>query len=266
MANRGWLLAGVLAVICVGACNSDKPSPFATKPAAAGSAGSGAIAGSAAPTASAGSATATAASTAPAASATAVDAGLIEEPLQVGETVWTRAEAWGDNHARRGKIVKINANGTYRLSFTDTDDADMDAASLSRTKAMPPAVTGLQVGDRVDGLWSDNRWYPGKVGAVNADGTYAINFDDGDKAALDAHHVRRRKVSTGHAASTKAGGKPCNEGNYYTRCDEYHCFNLNQDDHNCGACGHQCPKTARTCVNSQCKCLSGSYDSDGDCI
>jgi hypothetical protein len=152
-----------------------------------------------------------------------------------------------------------------------SDAKDWPVNSVSRNKPAPITVANdggpaLQVGDRVDGLWSDNRWYPAKVGAVNADGTYSINFDDGDKAAMDASHVRRRKASVGRASSAKAGDKPCWEGNRWTRCDPDHCFNLFTDDHNCGACGHECPKTARTCANGQCRCLSESYDSEGNCM
>ncbi len=254
MAHRGWLLAGVLAVgFAVGCKKSD------TKEAAAGSAApvGSAAAGSAA---SGGAVSGSAAVT-----ATPVDAAPAEEPLKVGETVWTKAEAWGDNHARRGKILKINANGTYRLSFEDTDDADMDAASLSRTKPGPKTVANdggpaLQVGDAVDGLWSDNRWYPGKIGKINDDGTYFINFNDGDKAALDASHVRRRKAASGGGSSKAAGGEPCNEGPDWTRCPGIGCHRLTTDNQNCGACGHHCAAN-NTCKNGTCVC----NDSDGDC-
>ena len=308
MAHGGWWLAGVLAVVF--ACNSDKPSPFATKPSSPSS-GSAASAGSATGSAPTGSAAGSSAVTTASADVFAVDdviwslwangfayRGKIlainkdgsyqvqwdglgrndhwdasrakrdkptEDPVKVGERVWSLPDMWEDNRPRQGKILRINADGTYRMSWDDTDDTNTAKEWLSRNKPPPPSVTGLKVGERVDGLWSDNRWYPGKAGSVNADGTYFINFDDGDKAALDGQHVRRRKAATGGGSSKAAGGKPCNEGNYYTRCDEYHCFNLSQDDHNCGACGNQCPKNARTCVNSECKCLSGTYDSDGDC-
>merc|ERR1712216_918435 len=40
---------------------------------------------------------------------------------------------------------------------------------------------GLKVGDKVDAKWTNGRFYKGKVATVNADGTYNIDFDDGDK-------------------------------------------------------------------------------------
>jgi hypothetical protein len=130
---------------------------------------------------------------------------------------------------------------------------------------MPPAVTGLQVGDRVDGLWSDNRWYPGKVGAVNADGTYAINFDDGDKAALDAHHVRRRKGSGGGGASKAASGKQCHEGPDWTDCPGIGCHKLSTDNSNCGACFHGC-RADQTCNDGVCGCHTYEHiDEQGRC-
>ncbi len=46
------------------------------------------------------------------------------------------------------------------------------------------AITGgwsLEVGDRVEAKWNErNVHYPGKITAVNTDGTFAVAFDDGD--------------------------------------------------------------------------------------
>jgi retinol-binding protein 3 len=50
----------------------------------------------------------------------------------------------------------------------------------------------LKVGDAVLGQWIDGNWYPGKVGVINADGTYRVNYDDGDVSpSLAASQVRR---------------------------------------------------------------------------
>jgi hypothetical protein len=250
MAHRGWLLAGVLAVVLVVACNSDKPSPFATKSAAAGSA------------APAGSASATGSGSAAVVAAVPVDAAPAEEPFKIGEQIWS---LWDDGRAHHGKIKRINTDGSFRISWDETDDSDWPANLVSRTKPAPPAVTGLQVGDRVDGLWSDNRWYPGKVGAVNPDGTYAINFDDGDKAALDGHHVRRRKAAGGGGASKAAGAKQCHAGPDWTDCPGIGCHKLSTDNSNCGACFHGC-RADQTCNDGVCGCHTYEHiDEQGRC-
>lgn len=304
-------MAGVLGIVF--ACNSDKPSPFATKSSAAGSA---TPAGSAAAGSAAGSA-------APASGSAAVATGSgstafkvgdsfwslwgngfaysgkvlainddgsyqvqwdgqgrndhwdanralrekpAENPIKVGERAWTTPDMWEDNHARQGEVLRINANGTYRLSYADTDDSDVAKEYLRRDKPVPPPVTGLQVGDRVDGLWSDNRWYPGKVGAVNADGTYLVNFDDGDKAALDGHHLRRRKATTGGGGSSKAaGGEPCPEGPGWTRCKDWGCQKLSSSNQHCGSCSNSC-RGDQTCNNGVCGCHSYEHlDENGRC-
>ena len=43
------------------------------------------------------------------------------------------------------------------------------------------ALAPLKVGDQVTAQWTTGTWYSAKVAAVNADGTFNINFDDGDK-------------------------------------------------------------------------------------
>src|SRR5207248_1629738 len=75
------------------------------------------------------------------------------------------------------------------------------------------AAASFKVGDVVDGQWSDDAWYPGKIGAVNKDGTYRINYDDGDVSpALPAARVRARPTAkakeptAGQATFAKLGG------------------------------------------------------------
>jgi hypothetical protein len=60
-----------------------------------------------------------------------------ENPVKVGERVWTTPDMWEDNRARQGKILRINADGTFRLSFADTDDATFAKEYLRREKPAP---------------------------------------------------------------------------------------------------------------------------------
>jgi D-alanyl-D-alanine carboxypeptidase len=54
------------------------------------------------------------------------------------------------------------------------------------------AEAALKVGDVVFGQWTDGNWYLGKIAASNSDGTYAVNYDDGDVSpSLSASQVRR---------------------------------------------------------------------------
>ena len=53
-------------------------------------------------------------------------------------------------------------------------------------KAPRASVTGFCVGDRVRAKWKNGYRFPGKIDAVNADGTYAVQYDDGDYEARQA--------------------------------------------------------------------------------
>lgn len=246
-------MACMLAITFVAACKKSN------EPAAAGSAGSG----SASVSASAGSGSA---------AASVVDGGGInaasaEAPFQVGEVVWS---LWDDGKAHRGKLLAINADGTYQIQW-DGAEGRNDQWPAEFVKREKPAETaaavgGFKVGDAVMGQWSDKKWYPGKIAAVNADSTYRVEFKDGDVAPTQpAALIRPRNAQSGGGRAVAAGSKACSEGTNYTRCGAS-CFNLQTNNSNCGACGNQCPKTARTCVSGKCTCMSGSYDSDGDCI
>ena len=43
--------------------------------------------------------------------------------------------------------------------------------------ASPGATAALKDGDPVFGQWTDGNWYPGKIAKLNADGTYAVNYN-----------------------------------------------------------------------------------------
>jgi retinol-binding protein 3 len=62
----------------------------------------------------------------------------------------------------------------------------------------PPPTTApatYAVGDVVFGQWTDDQWYPGKIGAINADGTYRVDYDDGDVSpSLPASKVKVLQV------------------------------------------------------------------------
>lgn len=256
MANRGFWVASSIAIVFVVACKKSN------EPAQGGSAGSGSAVVSA-----------SAVAAAPVVDAGAlIDAASANPPFQVGEVAWA---LWKDGKAHRGKVLGINADGTYPIQWDSGEKDDRwPAEFLTREKPVEAGAAdagaadagGWKVGDRVMGQWSDKKWYPGKIAAVNADGTYRVEFKDGDVAPTQpATLIRAPNAPSSGGGAAASGGKACNEGSEYTRCGGS-CFNLKTNNSNCGACGNQCPKTARTCVSGKCTCMSGSYDSDGDCL
>lgn len=111
--------------------------------------------------------------------------------------------------------------------------------------APPPAAPSWKVGDRIQGKWSDGRWYNGKISAVNIDGTWNIAYDDGDVSNhFKAERIRARN-SGGSSAGGHSGGTasnanaPCPGPGLTRRCGGV-CVNIQEDDNNCGSCGTRC--------------------------
>lgn len=63
--------------------------------------------------------------------------------------------------------------------------ADVSAEGKAAPKPAPAtkaAANGaFKAGDRVDAVWTDDVYYEAKVAKANADGTYAVDFDDGSQ-------------------------------------------------------------------------------------
>ena len=74
----------------------------------------------------------------------------------------------------RGTIAAAHPNGTYDLSYEDGDQEAGVEAELVR----PLPTLGARVEARFQG---GTTYYGGAVAQTNADGTYSIQYDDGDR-------------------------------------------------------------------------------------
>ena len=96
-------------------------------------------------------------------------------------------------------------------------------ASASATAADPytsSAAVDFREGDKVEGNFRGRgRWYPGKVGRVRLNGTFDIDYDDGEKeAGVEKSMLRaigQPARSTSAPADFREGDKV--EGNYRGR-------------------------------------------------
>eukprot|EP00605_Chrysophyceae_sp_TOSAG23-4_P002649 GSChrysophyteH1.ASY1.ANO1.2925.1 assembled CDS len=125
-----------------------------------------------------------------------------------------------------GKISRVRANGTYDIDYDDGEKETGLQSDLVRSKeaASSPARTAapeLREGDKVEGNYRGRgRWYPGKISRVRANGTYDIDYDDGEKeTGLQSDLVRSKEAASSPARTAapelREGDKV--EGNYRGR-------------------------------------------------
>lgn len=97
----------------------------------------------------------------------------------------------------KGAIAAVNADGTYDINYDDGDKESNVTEAYVRLQAAAPAAgaAAFKAGDLIEAHWKGGQvWWKGKIAAVNADGTYNINFDDGDKESnVPAASVRARQ-------------------------------------------------------------------------
>ncbi len=128
---------------------------------------------------------------------------------------------------------------------SDGGGATVNTGSAAIAMGTPAATQEWKVGDKIQGKWSDGRWYNGKISAVNDDHTWNIKYDDGDVSNhFKADRIRARQTSSntggggggGHAG---AGNAPCPGPGLTRRCGGV-CVNIQEDNNNCGSCGTRC--------------------------
>lgn len=126
---------------------------------------------------------------APQAQAPAVVAPVAKYP------VGTKIEAkWKGGSFYKGTIAAFNADGTYAVNYDDGDkESSVKESNIKLQEVVP--VLSYKVGDKVEAHWKGGQtWWKGTIATVNADGTYNINFDDGDKETnLAATSIRPRQ-------------------------------------------------------------------------
>ncbi|KAG5192664.1 hypothetical protein JKP88DRAFT_173091 [Tribonema minus] len=117
-----------------------------------------------------------------------------ETPLQVGDKIEARYR--GRERYFKGEVRRVNRDGTYDIDYDDGEKELGVAAALVRAQvllleAAAPGSPGRRGGDAAAALREGNRvearyrgrarYYPGKVRRANRDGTYDIDYDDGEK-------------------------------------------------------------------------------------
>lgn len=129
----------------------------------------------------------------------------------------------------KATVERENSDGTYYLVYADGDKERAVDKSLIRRlvgasseskkdeNSVSEEVMTHRVGDEVEARYKGGRkWYPGKIRAVNLDGTYDVRYKDGDSERdVKAAFVRRvggtaaepaRDISVGDKVEGRFGG------------------------------------------------------------
>lgn len=173
-------------------------------------------------------------------------------PYKVGD----RAEAVSaDSGLYAATIISVTGD-TYGV-VADTDGSTWDKLTVKKLRPLPGKP--LKAGTKVWGQWTTGSWYPGKITALNKDGTFKVTYDDGDSSpALTRAQIGYRE------AVASSGGSAGSEGNcpgpgIVRRCNGV-CTPIQDNDQNCGGCGDIC-NAGFHCQGLFCRDASGNLGS-----
>ncbi|RLN64318.1 hypothetical protein BBJ29_004232 [Phytophthora kernoviae] len=113
--------------------------------------------------------------------------------FRVGQSVKARYK--GGKKLFAGKIKKVHSDGTYDIRYEDGDeekrvkadhieasgDTNIDGEERGAVKGAASRTKALTVGKKVKARYKrGKRLFPGKISRVHSDGTYDIDYDDGE--------------------------------------------------------------------------------------
>ncbi len=174
-------------------------------------------------------------------------------PYKVGD----RVEAvYSDGGLWPATIITVT-DDTYGV-VADADGSTWDKLTTKKLRPLP--AKPLKAGYTIWGQWTDGSWYPGKLTAVNKDGTYKVTYDDGDGSPA----LTKNQIGWRNGAVAKGGSSGASEGNcagpgIVRRCNGV-CTPIQDNDQNCGGCGEIC-NTGYHCQGLFCRDASGNLGS-----
>ncbi len=128
------------------------------------------------------------------------------------------ARLGGRSRWHKATVERENRDGTYDLRYAQGDrergvdrnlirsSADAGGRGERDDSSAAEAAARHRVGDEVEARYKRGRnWYPGKIRAVNSDGSYDVRYQDGDfERDVEAAFVRRAGGSGGGGAAVDA--------------------------------------------------------------
>ena len=89
-----------------------------------------------------------------------------------------------------GRVSRVRANGTYDIDYDDGEKELAVPRSMIKSKAKPRAredseeavAEELKIGSAVEADYKGKgKYYAGRIARVRLNGTYDIDYDDGEK-------------------------------------------------------------------------------------
>lgn len=120
------------------------------------------------------------------------DAEAVE--IVVGSKVEARYA--GKDKYYPGEVTRVRLNGTYDIAYDNGEREVEVQLRLVRLAVVQKRRTGaaneFRIGDRIEGQYQGKlRWLPGKISRVCLDGTYEVEYDNGnDEVGVDADRLR----------------------------------------------------------------------------
>ena len=89
----------------------------------------------------------------------------------------------GKSRYYTGVIKRENRDGTFDIDYDDGEKEMFVAEELIRSLESTNSKVDIRLGDKVEALYKGKgtKWFKGKVSRVNSDGTFDIDYDDGDR-------------------------------------------------------------------------------------
>ncbi len=110
----------------------------------------------------------------------------------------------GRNHFFPGTITHVHHDGTYDIDYDDGEEELMVRADLIRPKSSSNVDKGLRVkfeeGSEIEARYKGrSKYYPGIIACANHNGTYDIEYDDGEKERMVKSNLIRQRNSNSNS-------------------------------------------------------------------
>ena len=126
----------------------------------------------------------------------------------------------GKGRYYKGKIARDNRDGTFDITYDDGDKEyakrEADIRSLEDARPTSPSRGGgsrLEEGMKVEARYRGrSRYYPGRIRRENRDGTFDVDYDDGEKEMGVIEDYIRALEDTRPTSPSRGGGSRLEEG------------------------------------------------------